>query len=93
MVVQDAIGHPSGFDVEATLQGLGSGISLISPSFMIFLIDWRSSLCVKSLLIDFILSGFDFRFFFPIQGFINFDYESAVEDDILPIIRKGEVGR
>ena len=25
------------------------------------------------------------------QGFINFDYESEVEDDILPIFRKGEV--
>lgn len=26
------------------------------------------------------------------QGLLNLDYESEVEDDILPIFRKGEVG-
>jgi hypothetical protein len=26
------------------------------------------------------------------QGLLNVDYESEVEDDILPIFRKGEVG-
>ena len=37
------------------------------------------------------LIGFDI--FVCCQGLINLDYESEVEDDILPIFRKGEVGK
>lgn len=35
------------------------------------------------------LSVYVFHFF---QGLLNLDYESEVEDDMLPLFRKGEVG-
>lgn len=42
--------------------------------------------------IDLILCYFELRDFFSnSQGILNFDYETEVEDDILPIFRKGEV--